>query len=204
LRSRPSRNTWCRGLDDHRHGAGRPSCATTQQALLRSTSSWCRPRFSNCSGLVILGHERRRLIGFGVTAHPTAEWIARQVTEAFPWDEAPRYLIRDRDGAFGPAYTQRIRAMGIRDRPTAARSPWQNGHAERLIGSTRRECIDHTVVFNEAHLYRILDSYAAYYNRVRTHLALRKNAPVARTVQRIGRITAVPPLGGLHHQYVRI
>ena len=82
-------------------------------------------------GLVILGHERRRLIGFGVTAHPSAEWIARQVTEAFPWDEAPRFLIRDRDGAFGPAYTRRIRAMGIRDRPTAARSPWQNGHARR-------------------------------------------------------------------------
>ena len=96
--------------------------------------------------VVILGHERRRLIGFGVTAHPSAEWIARQVTEAFPWDEAPRYLIRDRDGAFGPAYTRRIRAMGIRDRPTAARSPWQNGHVERLIGSIRRECMDHTVV----------------------------------------------------------
>ena len=154
--------------------------------------------------VVILGHERRRLIGFGVTAHPSAEWIARQVTEAFPWDEAPRYLIRDRDGAFGPAYTRRIRAMGIRDRPTAARSPWQNGHVERLIGSIRRECMDHTVVFSEAHLRRILRSYAAYYNQVRTHLSLSKDAPVARSVQRIGQITALPLLGGIHHQYVRI
>lgn len=92
-------------------------------------------------GLVIQGHERRRLIGYGITAHPTAEWIARQV--AFPWDTAPRYLIRDRDGAFGPAYTRRVRAMGIRDRPPAARSPWQNGHAERLAGSIRRDCLDH-------------------------------------------------------------
>jgi transposase InsO family protein len=94
--------------------------------------------------------------------------------------------------------------MGIRDRPIAARSPWQNGHVERLIGSIRRECIDHTVVFSEAHLRRILRSYAAYYNEVRTHLYLGKNAPVARTVQRIGQITAIPLLGGLHHQYVRI
>ena len=155
-------------------------------------------------GLVILGHQRRRLIGFGVTAHSSAEWIARQVTEAFPWDEAPRYLIRDRDGAFGPAYTRRIRAMGIRDRPTAARSPWQNGHVERLIGSIRLECMDHTVVFSEAHLRRLLRSYAAYYDQVRTHLSLSKDAPVARTVQRIGQITAVPLLGGIHHQYVRI
>ena len=117
-------------------------------------------------GLVILGHDRRRLIGFGVTSHPTAEWIARQVTEAFLWDEAPRYLLRDRDGAFGPAYKRRIRAMGIRDRPTAARSPWQNGHAERLIGSIRRECLDHVIVFREADLRHVLKAYASYYNQV--------------------------------------
>jgi transposase InsO family protein len=97
--------------------------------------------FKLLCALVILGHEQRRLIGFGVTAHPTAEWIARQVTEAFPWDTAPRYLIRDRDVAFGPGYMRRVRAMGIRDRPTAPRSPWQNGHAERPIGSIRRDCL---------------------------------------------------------------
>ena len=154
--------------------------------------------------VVILGHERRRLIGFGVTAHPSAEWIARQVTEAFPWDEAPRYLIRDRDGAFGPAYTRRIRAMGIRDRPTAARSPWQNGHAERLIGSIRRECLDHMVVFSEAHLRRILKAYASYYNQVRTHLSLDKDAPEFRQAQPVGNIVALPRVGGLHHHYVRV
>jgi transposase InsO family protein len=142
--------------------------------------------FKMLYGLVLLGHERGRLIGFGVTAHPTAEWIARQVTEAFPWDTAPSYLIRDRDGAFSPAYTGRIRAMGIRDRPTAARSPWQNGHAERLIGAIRRECLDHVIVVGEAHLCRVLKSYASYYNQVRPHLSLNKDAPEFRQAQTIG------------------
>ena len=153
---------------------------------------------------MILGHGRRRLVGFGVTSHPTTEWIAQQVTEVFPWDEAPKYLVRENDGAYGPVFTRRLRAMGIRDRPIAPHSPWQSGYAERLIGSIRRECLDHSVVFGEGHLRRILRTYAAYYNDVRTHLALEKNAPVPRTVQRIGQITAVPLLGGLHHQYVRI
>ena len=116
-------------------------------------------------GLVILGHLRRRLVWISVTTNPTAEWIAGQVTEAFPWDQVPRHLIRDRDGSFGPAYARRVRAMGIRDRPTAPRSPWQNGHVERLIGSIRRECLDHMVVFGEADLRRLLKSYASYYNR---------------------------------------
>jgi len=99
------------------------------------------------------------------------------VTDAFPWDEAQRHLIRDRDGAFGVAYIRRIRAMGIRDQPTAPRSPWQNGHVERLIGSIRRECLDHVIVFGEAHLRRTLKTYASYYNEVRTHLSLNKDAP---------------------------
>jgi len=107
-------------------------------------------------GLVILRHARRRLVTISVTSNPTAEWIAGQVTDAFPWNEAPHHLIRDRDGAFGPAYTHRIRAMGIRDHPTAPRSPWQNGHVERLIGSIRRESLDHLVVFDEAQLRRVL------------------------------------------------
>jgi transposase InsO family protein len=101
--------------------------------------------------LVILRHERRRLISLSVTDHPTAEWVARQLTDAFPWDEAPDYMIRDRDGCYGQAVTKRLAAMGIRDHPAAARSPWQNGHAERLIGSIRRECLDHVVVFGETH-----------------------------------------------------
>src|SRR5882724_7093397 len=128
-------------------------------------------------GLVILRHARRRLVSIRVTNNPTAEWIAGQVTDAFPWDEAPSHLIRDRDAAFGQAYTRRIRAMGIRDHPTAPRSPWQNGHVERLIGSIRRECLDHVVVFGEAHLRRFLKTNASYYNKVRTHRSLDKNAP---------------------------
>ena len=126
-------------------------------------------------GLVILRHARRRLVSIRVTNNPTAEWIAGPVTDAFPWDEAPRHLIRDRDGAFGPAYIRRIRAMGIRDHPTAPRSPWQNGHVERLIGSIRRES-----------------------------LSLDKDAPDFRRAQKFGRIAAKPILGGLHHQYVRV
>ncbi len=113
-------------------------------------------------GLVILRHARRRLVTIRVTTNPTAEWIAGQVTDAFPWDEAPRHLLRDRDGAFGPAYTHRIRAMRIRDHPTAPRSPWQNGHVERLIGSIRHESLDHLIVFDEAQLRRVLKNYASY------------------------------------------
>src|SRR4029077_5956643 len=128
--------------------------------------------------LVILRHERRRLILLSVTDHPTAEWIARQITEAFPWDQAPQYLIRDRDASYGNAVTRRLAAMGIRGRPTAPRSPWQNGHTDRLIGSIRRECLDHIVIFGEAHLRQVLKAYAAYYNNIRTHLALTKDAPL--------------------------
>ena len=155
-------------------------------------------------GLVVLRHARRRLVTIGVTSNPTAEWIAGQVTDAFPWDEAPRHLIRDRDGAYGPAYTRRIRAMGIRDRPMAPRSPWQNGHVERLIGSIRRESLDHFIVFGEAHLRAVLKAYASYYNEIRPHLSLDKDAPDFRAAQKIGRIGAIPILGGLHHQYVRL
>jgi transposase InsO family protein len=155
-------------------------------------------------GLVILRRARRRLVSISVTNNPTAEWIAGQVTDAFPWDEAPRHLIRDRDGAFGPEFTRRIRAMGIRDHPIAARSPWQNGHVERLIGSIRRESLDHLVVFGEAHLRNVLKNYASYYNKIRPHLAVDKDAPDFRRTQKIGRIVAIPILGGLHHQYVRV
>jgi transposase InsO family protein len=139
-----------------------------------------------------------------VTAHPTAEWVARQVSEAFPWDTAPRYLIRDRDGAYGEAFRKRLRSMGIRDRPTAPRSPWQNAHVERLIGSIRRECLDHVVVFDEQHLRRLLRSYADYYNALRTHLALDQDTPDSRPARSFGTITVLPQLGGLHQSFVRI
>jgi len=154
--------------------------------------------------LVILRHHRRSLVQVAVTNNPTAEWIAGQVTEAFPWNEAPRHLIRDRDPAFGTKYTNRVHALGIRDHPITARSPWENGHVERLIGSTRRECLDHLIVFGEAHLRRSLQAYAAYYNEVRTHLSLSKDAPKFRRIQSLGSVAALPWLGGLHHQYVRV
>ena len=147
--------------------------------------------FNLLYGLVILRHARRRLVSISVTNNPTAEWIAGQVTDAFPWDETPRHLVRDRDGAFGPAYTRRIRAMGIRDHPTAPRSPWQNGHVERLIGSIRRESLDHLIVFGDAHLRGVLKAYASYYNEVRTHLSLDKDAPHFRRAQKLGRIAAI-------------
>ena len=130
--------------------------------------------------IVLLG--RRDLVWINVTSYPTADWVARQITEAFPWNEAPRYMIRDRDRIYGTVVTRRLRAMGIRDKPIAPAS----GFAERLIGSIRRESVDHMIVLGEAHLRRILKSYARYYNGVRTHRSLNKDAPVSRSVQRTG------------------
>ena len=153
---------------------------------------------------IIVRLNRRELVWINVTPHPSAEWVARQITEAFPWNEAPRYMIRDRDRIYGAVVTRRLRAMGIRDKPTAPASPWQNGFAERLIGSIRRECVDHIIVLGEVHLRGILKSYAHYYNRVRTHRSLDKDAPVFRSVQRTGVISSRAFLGGLHHHYARV
>jgi transposase InsO family protein len=153
---------------------------------------------------VIVRLDRRDLVWINVTANPTAEWVARQITEAFPWDEAPRYMIRDRDRIYGAVVTRRLRALGIRDKPTAPASPWQNGFAERLIGSIRRECVDHIIVLGEMNLRRVLKSYADYYNDIRTHRSLNMDAPVSRRVQRTGVISSRAILGGLHHHYVRV
>jgi len=153
---------------------------------------------------VIVRLRRRELVWINVTTNPNAEWLARQITEAFPWNEAPRYLIRDRDQAYGAAVMRRLRAMGIRDKPIAPGSPWQNGYAERLIGSIRRECTDHVIPLGEGHLRRVLQSYAHYYNESRTHRSLNKNAPIHRVAQSVGAIVARPILGGLHHRYSRI
>jgi transposase InsO family protein len=155
-------------------------------------------------GFVIVRLDRRDLVWINVTTNPTAEWIAGQITEAFPWDTAPRYMIRDRDRIYGIVVTRRLRAMGIRDKPTAPASPWQNGFVERLIGSIRRECVDHIIVLGEVHLRQILQSYARYYNDIRTHRSLDKDAPIWRPVQRTGVITSNLILGGLHHHYIRI
>jgi transposase InsO family protein len=136
-------------------------------------------------GFVIVRLNRRDLVWINVTANPNAEWVARQITEAFPWNEAPRYMIRDRDQIYGAVVTRRLRAMGIRDKPIAPASPWQNGFAERLIGSIRHECLDHFIIRGEVHLRRILRSYAMYYNKIRTHRSLDKDAtygPAARSL----------------------
>jgi transposase InsO family protein len=155
-------------------------------------------------GLLILQHGRREILWLGTTTHPSAEWISRQLTEAYGWQQGPRYLVRDRDNIYGDVFIRRLRAMGIRDRPIAPRSPWQNGYCERLIGSIRRDCLDHVVVFGERHLRHLLRTYATYYNQSRTHLSLNKDSPVSRAVETVGRILPVPILGGLHHRYVRI
>jgi putative transposase len=154
--------------------------------------------------LVILAHERRRIVHVAVTDHPTAAWTAQQLREAFPWNDAPKYLIHDRDTAFH-AWATTAPAIGINDVITAVRSPWQNAYAERLIGSIRRECLDHIIIGNERGLRRVLHAYVTYYLRSRTHLSLDKDAPITRRVASLadGKIVTIPHLGGLHHHYKR-
>jgi transposase InsO family protein len=180
--------------------------------LAQSRAGHCRHRPARCPdfgfdllyAFVIVRLDRRELVWINLTTNPAAEWVARQITEAFPWDGAPGYMIRNRDRIYGAVVTRRLRAMGIRDKPIARASPWQNGFAERLIGSIRRESVDHMIVLGEAHLRRILKSYAHYYNGLRTHRSLNKDAPVSRSVQRTGVIRSRAILGGLHHHYGRI
>jgi putative transposase len=155
--------------------------------------------------LVVLAHQRRRVVHFNVTEHPTAHWAAQQIVNAFPDDSAPSYLLRDRDQVYGAPFRHRVKGMQIEEVLTAPQSPWQNSFAERLIGSIRRECLNHVLVFGEAHLRRILARYFLYYHRARTHLALDKDAPDFRPVElpEAGRIMQIPEVGGLHHHYVR-
>ncbi|MCK4303718.1 MAG: integrase core domain-containing protein [Candidatus Eisenbacteria sp.] len=154
---------------------------------------------------LILAHERRRILHFNVTANPTAEWTAQQIVEAFPWDDAPRYLLRDRDGIYGAYFRRRVKNMGIEQVVIAARSPWQNPYIERLIGTIRRECLDHVIVFNDRHLKRVLSCYLTYYHRWRTHQSLDMDSPERRPVHSAdgGRVTEVSEVGGLHHHYER-
>jgi transposase InsO family protein len=162
-------------------------------------------RFQVLYVFLVLAHERRRILHFSVTAHPTAEWTAQQLRDAFPWDTAPRYLLRDRDRIFGDDFTKQVREMGIKPVLSAPRSPWQRAYVERVIGTLRRECLDHVMVFNEASLYRHVKSFVTYYHHSRTHLSLDKDAPETRPVQAAdaGRIVAIPQVGGLHHRYER-
>ncbi len=154
---------------------------------------------------VVLAHDRRRALHFNVTENPTSIWTAQQIREAFPEDTAPRFLLRDRDRIYGEDFRQLVRAMGIEEVRASAHSPWQNAYVERLIGSIRRECLDHVIVMGERHLRTILDSYFAYYHRTRTHLSLGKDAPEARPTQRAesGEVIELPQVGGLHHRYER-
>jgi hypothetical protein len=153
---------------------------------------------------LVVGHGRRQLLWFAVTRHPTAEWLAQQIMEAFPWDTEPTYLVRDNDGTYGQAFTSRVRAMGIRDRPISPRSPWQNPYIEHLIATLRRDCLDHVLIYGERHLRRVLTLYSRYYKETRTHLGLGKDAPLRRAVERSGTIITTPILSGLHHRYARI
>ena len=154
---------------------------------------------------VVLSHERRRVVHFGVTEYPTEEWTMQQMREAFPWDQAPRFVLRDRDAIYGRDFAALTRAMGMEEVLTAPRSPWQNPYVERLVGSIRRECLDHISVWNQRSLRRILQSYFAYYERSRTHLALAKDTPEHRAVEQPeqGHVLSIPQVGGLHHRYLR-
>jgi transposase InsO family protein len=153
---------------------------------------------------LVLEHRRREVLHFNVTANPTSEWPAQQIVEAFAYRTPCRYLIRDRDGVYGDAVRLRIRSLGVKEVLTAPQSPWQNAYAERLIGSIRRECLNHFVILNAKHLKRTLARYFDYYHQSRPHLALDKQSPFPREVQSAGRIIAIPKLGGLHHRYERV
>jgi transposase InsO family protein len=156
--------------------------------------------------MIILAHDRRTILSTAVTEHPTAAWLSRQAIEAFPWDTAPRYLLRDRDASYGLEFRSRVEAMNLTEVITAPRSPWQNAYVERVIGSIRRECLDHLVIFNERHLRRVMSLYVDYYQRTRTHLSLDKDCPDFRPIQHrcVGRVLAIPKVGGLHHRYERL
>ena len=195
LRNRkPPSPTWRSFLDNHLQDIVALDFFTVPTATFRILFAF-----------VILRHDRRMIVHFNVTEHPTAEWTAQQIVEAFPGDEVPRFLIRDRDGIYGHQFRNRVSSMGIEQVVTARRSPWQNPYVERLIGSIRSECLDYVIVLNERHLRRILSSYFEYYHKSRAHMSLDCNAPIERKVDPPdnGNVFAIPQVGGLHHRYQR-
>jgi len=153
---------------------------------------------------IVLAHDRRRVVHFNVTAHPTAEWTAQQMLEAFPFDSAPRYLLRDRDQIYREKFRKQVAVMNIDEVLSAPRSPWQRAYVERVIDSIRRECLDHVIVLDEESLRRTLRSYFSYYHRSRLHLSLERDSPESRPVQSVGRVVVFPEVGGLHHRYERV
>src|SRR2546425_11261518 len=178
------------------------------------SARWCRWASSPCQPsrarvlfvLVLLSHQRRRIIHVNITEHPTAAWTAQQMVEAFPDDTAPRWLLRDRDTIYGDVFRRRVAGMGIGEVISSPSSPWQNPYTERLIGSIRRECLDHVIVLGEQHLQRVLTRYGVYYHGSRTHLSLAKDAPTPRRVQGVteGDVIVIREVGGLHHRYERL
>jgi transposase InsO family protein len=154
---------------------------------------------------LVLSNERRRIVHFNVTDSPSAVWIGQQIVEAFPWDTAPKYMIRDRDGKYGDEFVRRMKSLGIKQVLISRQSPWQNPYVERVIGSIRRECLDHVIILSERHLRRVLRDYFGYYHGFRTHLGLEKDCPRSRPVEppEFGRIRTEPMVGGLHHRYFR-
>lgn len=163
-------------------------------------------RFRILYCFIVLCHHRRRIVHFNVTYNPTAKWTAQQITEAFPYDSSPKYLIRDRDKVYGNVFSNRCQAMQIKEVLITPQSPWQNPYSERVIGSIRRECLDHFVILSQNQLLRILDEYIEHYNNCRTHLSLKKNSPIRRNIEKpeTGRVIAIPKVGGLHHLYKRV
>jgi putative transposase len=154
---------------------------------------------------IILRHDRRQIVHFNVTTNPHAEWTAQQIVQAFPYEEAPRFLIRDRDGIYGDYFKERVKDMGIEEVPIAPQSPWQNPYCERAVGSIRRDCLDHVIVLGERHLHRILSEYFDYYHNSRCHLSLDRNSPTPRDVEppSLGKVVSIPQANGLHHRYTR-
>ena len=193
-RPRPPSQTWRTFIKNHM-----PDMAAVDFLVVPTI------RFRLLYVFVVLSHAHRRVVHFNITEHPTAEWTAQQIIESFPWDSAPRYLLRDRDNIYGDWFRRRVKSMGIEEVLTAYRSPWQNPYVERLNGSIRRECTDHIIVFSEDHLRRILRAYFAYYHDDRTHLGLDKETPMGRPVSNraspSSRLVELPRLGGLHHRY---
>jgi putative transposase len=191
---KPPSQTWRTFLENH-----------TKQLVSIDFFTVPTIRFQVLYVFLVLAHDRRRILHFNVTAHPTAEWTGQQLREAFPFDQLPRYLLRDRDTIFGDDFRAQLRGMGICEILSAPRSPWQRAYVERVIGSIRRECLDHVIVFHENALRRILHSYFDYYHRSRTHLSLGKDSPEPRAIQppEMGSVEAVPQVGGLHHRYER-
>jgi putative transposase len=195
VRSRkPPSQTWRTFLENH-----------TQQLVSIDFFTVPTIHFQVLYVFLVLAHDRRRVLHFNVTAHPSAEWTAQQLREAFPFAQLPRFLLRDRDAIFGNDFREHVRGMGICEVLSAPRAPWQRAYVERVIGSVRRECLDHVIVFHESSLRRILNSYFDYYHRSRTHLSLEKDSPQPRAIQppEMGSVVAVPQVGGLHHRYER-